>query len=541
VRYSIAWLLLWSFPGSAHALEIWLARTERCNSCAIYERAAQQRGYGRVLRYGSGGGSVTLPILSIDKSALAADVLAQLPAGVGPSAPSWDVTLTVLVVDAGRVITAGNIADSADNNELRRSDAVMFPPASPAENDPALRDEDLYAAFFASHWNLEYFADVALGRRPARVPSPPVDLASPEPAVLGAANVILWGSAGTPLGNPLFIPTRISEIRSELERMNLGALRFVTLHGHGPNVPGNDTSVIVDGRTQFTRADVQADLGADAASLNSVLTGVRHADSARTLLVQVGHSGPTGSPLWGHGLTVTAADLEPLRHEAAGSMIMVSGACHSGLFATAVQCGFFAAHPDVVAAGCQLSPAALATSDDYLRHFFRAAAGAGEPAKRGRQPATLYDAHWYASTRLESHQLSYTTTDALIDAYFASHPDALPASLTVAEIRAAARSMTRSELEAVEALTAGLAPETPIPLTGYVETNHAADAKLAEATELSSAARNQITGLPYRLMLPLLARRAAYGAARVNDPEFAAAASCERQSLRSFFRSNDAK
>jgi hypothetical protein len=173
-----------------------------------------------------------------------------------------------------------------------------------------------------------------------------------------------------------------------------------------------------------------------------------------------------------------------------------------------------------------------------LRHFFRAAAGAGEPAKWGRQPATLYDAHWYASARLESHQLSYTTTDALIDAYFAAHPDALPASLTVAEIRAAARSMTRSELEAVEALAASLAPETPIPLTGYVEANHAADAKLAEATELSSAARNQITALPYRLMLPLLARRAAYGALRVNDGAFAAAASCERQSLRTFFRSS---
>ncbi len=538
VRYSIAWLLVWCFSASAHALEIWLASTERCNSCAIYERAAQQRGYGRALRYGRGGGGVTIPILSIDKGALAADVLAQLPAGEGPSAPGWDVTLTVLVVDAGRVITAGNIAESADNNELRHSAAVMFPPAAPAENDPALRAEDLYAAFFASHWNLEYFADVALGRRPARVPAPPVDLAAPEPAALGPANVILWGSAVTPLGNPLFIATRIQEIRSELERMNLGAPRFVTLYGHGPDVPGNDTSFIVDGRTQFKRADLQTDRGADAASLNSVLTGVRHADAARTLLVQVGHSGPTGSPLWGHGLTLTAADLAPLRNEAAGNTIMVSGACHSGLFATAVQCGFFAAHPDVVASGCQLSPAALETSDDYLRHFFRAAAGAAEPAKRSRQPATLYDAHWHASTRLESHQLSYTTTDALIDAYFASHPDALRASLTVAEIRAAARSMGRAELEAAEALTAGLAPEMPIPLTGYVEANHAADAKLAEATELSSAERNQITALPYRLMLAPLARRAAYGALRVNDGVFAAAASCERQSLRTFFQSS---
>jgi hypothetical protein len=366
------------------------------------------------------------------------------------------------------------------------------------------------------------------------VQGPAVDLAAPDPVALGPANVILWGSAGTPLGSPLFIPTRISEIRSALESMNLGALRFLTLYGHGPNVPGNDTSFIADGRTQFRRADLAADFGADAASLNRVLTGVLRADSGRTLLVQVGHSGPTGSPLWGHGLTLTAADLEPI-NRAPGTTVMVSGACNSGLFAQAVQCGFFAAHPDVVASGCQLSPAALETSDDYLRHFFRAATGAQGPAKRGRQPAaTLYDAHWYAATRLENHQVSYTTTDALIDDYFARHADALPAALTVAEIRSAVRTMSRAEIGAVDALTSGLAPETAIPLTGYVDANHAADAKLADAREASSAERNSITALPYKLMLPLLARRAAYAALRVDDTAFAAAASCERQPLRAF-------
>ncbi len=64
---------------------------------------------------------------------------------------------------------------------------------------------------------------------------------------------------------------------------------------------------------------------------------------------------------------------------------MVSGACNGGQFAKAVQCGFFAAHPDVRASGCQLSPAALETSDDYLRHFFRAATAEanGDSRKRG--------------------------------------------------------------------------------------------------------------------------------------------------------------
>jgi hypothetical protein len=518
----------------AQALEVWLASTPSCNSCDLYQRAAQARGYGRALRYSDGGG-LTIPILSIDKGVLASDVLSQLPEDLGPRSEHWDETLLVLVVDAGRVLTAGNIADSADNNDLRHSHAVMFPPDAPAADDPALRDENLYTAFFASHWNLEYFVDVALGKRPKRAAARPVDLASPTPAPLGPRNVILWGSAATPLANTLFIPARLEEIRAALEGMSLGGPRFITLYGHGPGVEGNDTSYIVDGRTLFKRADVHADYAADAAGLNSVLTGVLRAERARSLLVQVGHSGPTGAPLWGHGLTVAPADLEPIKRESSGALIMVSGACNGGQFAKAVQCGFFAAHPDVRASGCQLPPAALESSDDYLRYFFRAAAGTVDARKRGTQPATLYEAHWYASTRLEDHELSYSTTDALIDDYFAAHAEKLPDSMTVAEIRRAVTTLGRTEADAAASLTAGLAPDTPIPLSGYVDANHAAEAKLADAGELPSTERNRIIALPYKLMLPMLARRIAYAALHVQSPDYALAASCERQSLQQFF------
>ena len=531
-----ACIALGSLAGGARALEVWLASTQSCNSCDLYQRAAQAHGYGRALHYANGAG-LTIPILSIDKGALASDLLAQVPESIGPRSKYWDVTLLVLVVDAGRVVTAGNIDESADNNELRHSRAVMFPPSSPADGDPALRDENLYATFFASHWNLEYFVDVALGKRPKRIAKPPVDLASPDPAPLGPRNVILWGSAATPLADALFIPTRLGEIRAAIDGLKIGGVRFVTLYGHGPGVDGNDTSYLSGGRTLFERADVHADYAADAAGLNSVLTGVLRADRAHTLLVQVGHSGPTGAPLWGQGLTLSAADLEPIKRESTGELTMVSGACNGGQFAKAVQCGFFAAHPDVRASGCRLSPAALETSDDYLRHFFRAATAVGPTAdarKRGVPPATLYDAHWYASARLEDEAISYTTTDALIDDYFAAHPDKLPESLTVAAIRASAPSVGRAEAEAATALTAGLAPDTPVPLSGFVELNHAADAKLAEARELSSDERNRIVALPYKLVLPMLARRIAYAGLRVQEPAFAAASTCEKQSLSQF-------
>ena len=107
--------------------------------------------------------------------------------------------------------------------------------------------------------------------------------------------------------------------------------------------------------------------------------------------------------------------------------------------------------------------------------------------------------------------------------------------MTVLQIRDAVRTLSRAEVSAVLALTSGLADDRVIPLTGYVEQNHAADAKLADARELSSAERNQIIALPYKLELALLARRLAYGALHVADPQFAAATKCEQQSLATFF------
>jgi hypothetical protein len=526
-------LLLALAASDADALEVWLASTLDCNSCALYERVAQQRGYGRALQYADRGG-LTIPILAIDKGVLAADVIEQLPADLGPKSPNWAAQLLVLVMDVDRVLIAGNIAESADNSGLRQPEPVMFPAAAPPDTDPALRPGGLYSEFFVANWNIEYFVDVALGKQPRRPQASLIDLEAVEPATLGTRNVILWGSAGTPLENAQFIPTRLGEIRAALERMSLGSPRFVTLYGHGPRVQGNDTSTIVDGRTRFERAPLRADYAADAAGLNAVLTGVREARGAHTLLVQVGHSGPTGAPLWGHGLTLTPADLEPL---AGQDLVMVSGACNGGQFALSAQCGFFAAHPEVNASGCQLSPGAIAASDDYLRLLFRSAsASASGERSRGRPaPPSLYEAHWYASTRLEDHQISYTTTDALIDAYFDEHPEAVPTGVTVAQIQAAAQAGPRVEAEAAAALTQGLAPDLVIPLTGYVDANHEADTKLVDARELPSSERNAIVALPYKLMLPMLARRIAYARLNIASSEFARAASCEQRSLPQIF------
>jgi hypothetical protein len=529
-------------PGSAHALELWLASFEGCADCALYERAAQQRGYGWALERPEQGG-LTIPILRIGKGVLASDILSQLPEDVGPSSASWERALTVLVVDVDRVVFAGNIAESADTSQLRQPQTAMFPPAAPPERDPSLRRANLEAEFSAAQWNLEYFVDVALGKQPRRIARPLVDLAAPEVAALGARNVVLWGSAARPLESSEAVAARLAEVRDALgalDALGPNAVRYSLLYGHGPGVEGNDTSYVADGRTLFKRADIGATHAADAASLNGVLTAVRWTPRARTLLVHAGHMDVTGAPLWGSGAKLAPADLAPLATEPAGELVVVSGSCHGGQLAPIAQCGFFAAHPDALAASCELSPVTLAQSDDYLRHFFRAAtgeepvAGSGTGARRrGSAPTlpTLHDAHWHASSRLEDHALTYTTTDALVDAYFASRPSALPPSLMVADLRAAAPALPRAEAQAVAALTAGLPADLAIPLEGHVEMHREAAAKLDDARDASLNERNALSGLPYKLTLVLLARRIAYAASEVQDAAFTAAVACEQRSL----------
>src|SRR5690606_29671027 len=293
-----------------------------------------------------------------------------------------------------------------------------------------------------------------------------------------------------------------------------------------PRVDGNDTSDVVDGRTIFKRADVDATHAADAAALNAALTAVRYTPRARTLLVQAGQASMTGAPLWGSAAKLSPADLAPLADEGAGELVVVSNACYGGRFARSAQCGFFAAHPEALAQSCELAPAAQAESDVYLSHFFRVATGeaaeVGEAAgtraaatssrRRGAAPAplpTLADAHWRTTLALDDHALTYTTTDALVDAYFAEHSLALPPTLTVAELRAAAPQLSRAEAEAIEALTAGLDPELEIELEGYVERHRDAAAARRDAADTASGTvgtrgDDGASGLPYKLSLVLL-------------------------------------
>src|SRR5690606_27599686 len=276
-------------------------------------RAAQRRGYGFALEYRER--NLSIPILSTAKNVLASDIVSQLPDDVGPKSATWDSALTVLVVDVGRVVFAANIAESADASQWRQPQGAMFRPENPPDRDPPLRRSNLEAELGASEWNLEYFVDVALGRVPRRVARRPVDLMAPEPAALGTRNVVLWGSAATPLENSAAVAAQLTQVRDALRALRLDGVRYSLLYGHGPRVEGNDTSDVVAGRPSFKRAGVAASHAADAAALNAALTSVRYTPRARTLLVQAGQGSTTGAPLWGSAAKLTPADLAPLADE----------------------------------------------------------------------------------------------------------------------------------------------------------------------------------------------------------------------------------
>jgi hypothetical protein len=103
--------------------------------------------------------------------------------------------------------------------------------------------------------------------------------------------------------------------------------------------------------------------------------------------------------------------------------------------------------------------------------------------------------------------------------------------MTVADIRRLGKSATPVEAAALQALTNGLSPDLSVALTDVVERNHAAQEQLKAARELSSQRRNAMIHLPYKLMVPALARRLIFRAANPSDAQLQRAASCEAQTL----------
>ena len=171
------------------------------------------------------------------------------------------------------------------------------------------------------------------------------------------------------------------------------------------------------------------------------------------------------------------------------------------------SCGFYAAHPEAIATGCQTSLSAIEASDDYLKFFF------DENGKRdlnGDNKVSFIEAHWYASSRLENHNISYTDADALVDNYFDKNPTQLPTSISLKKLKQLSHHLLPEEQYALTKLTADLDSQQQIKLNTHIAEHQAAIKLLKDKTELSSAERNKLTALAYPLNLTMLARKTLY-------------------------------
>ncbi len=235
-------------------------------------------------------------------------------------------------------------------------------------------------------------------------------------------------------------------------------------------------------------SDCDAQYPATLNGMNSWLQSIAASKHAKQLIIQVGHSGPNGMPIWGSALTVTPETLKAGFDKTNKNITFVSGACHSGLFANVAQCGYFAAHPEAISTGCQTSLDAIESSDDYLKYFFLQDT-LGADANKDKQ-ISFHEAHWYASSKLERHNISYSDFDATIDEYFAAHPNKLAKEISVSNLASLIKQLSRAEQLAYKKLSDGLASEIKINLKNHVSLHKQAIEKLKNHTEATSKERN---------------------------------------------------
>jgi hypothetical protein len=283
---------------------------------------------------------------------------------------------------------------------------------------------------------------------------------------LGAANVLLVSTASGAADNEIFNALRIEEIRDVLTKsLALNPAQLRIFYGGNASVAANALEVRGGGLV-LMRRDVAGSTPFAPDTAMRIFQSLHAQPGSHNLLVLVGHGNPDGAGMWGSPTPLAPATLRTLHEHGGGDDVLVSGNCFGGVMARATSCGFFGARPDIVATGCQADSAQVAQSQDYLHMFFSSLAPATRKAAdaNGDGMISFAEAHWYASTIGDARNVTYTSIDALADSWFDTHPETLPRSLTVREIKALATGAPPAEMQALGALLAGFDADLPVPL-----------------------------------------------------------------------------
>lgn len=226
--------------------------------------------------------------------------------------------------------------------------------------------------------------------------------------------------------------------------------------------------------------------------------------------------------MWGSPLPLSPTALRELHEHGGGDDVLVSGNCFGGVMARSMSCGFFGARPDIIATGCQADAVEVAQSRDYLHMFF---SGLAPGARRlvdadGDGAVSFAEAHWYASTEGDVRNITYTSVDALADAWFEANAGTAPHRLAVKDILALADAGTAPEARTLRELLTGYDPSL-----------------IVELDDLAAQATNWKPGAGPRPLVAQLARRLAFKKnSRDQREELARLQSCENRAVADFLK-----
>lgn len=534
IRPWAAALLLAALSTGVHAAEwqVVLLKPRDCNDCVLLEEILKRRSQLRqaVLEDGKGG-QVTAPIQRRASAELSVTELAQLRALPWFNEALWNkqaaaASAQVLLKKDGIVVSGGEISESADLRNARYPAEVITPDIGRGLME--VRDaQSMYASnLFLRTWNLSWFYRLALDPSILQTRSVASWLAG-NPATLAppldAANVFLMSTASGAADNEIFNALRIEEIRDVLaQSLSVDPTKTRIFYGGG-NTRGANALEVRDGRIGLVKrvVDNASPFTPDAAL--QIFQSIRAKPGSRNLLVLIGHGNHEGAGMWSSPTPLSPATLQSLSEYSGGDNVLVSGNCFGGVMAKAMSCGFFGARPDIIATGCQADAAEVAQSRDYLHMFFASLTPAVRKSADadGNGAISFVEAHWYASTDGDQRNVTYTSIDALADAHFDAHPEALPRSLTVREILMLTAKAPPAEARALGALLAGYSADIAVPLTDL-------------ATQATRWMPN--SGRPRAVVGQLTRRLLFLNTADARTAELARLQSCENRAVADFLK-----
>ncbi|MET0280003.1 MAG: hypothetical protein ABW278_02605 [Steroidobacteraceae bacterium] len=470
-------LLLCACVGIVRAAEwqVVMLKPQGCINCLYLEEILKRGAQLRTATLAdSNGGQVSAPILRRSSAALSAQEWAELRALPYFDEAAWqrqvaDRSAQILLKRDGLIAAAGDIAESVDMRGVRFPDTLNMPATG---QDPAIARDARVAYLrdlYLNSWNLNWFYQLALDPSLHRTRSDAAWIASQSGTLvppLDAANVLLVSTATGAADNEIFNALRIEEIREVLAgSLALAPSQLRIFYGGGPGRGANALEVR-GGRIGLVRRDVTNATPFTPETALRTFQSIRARPASRNLLVLIGHGNPDGAGMWGSPTALAPATLRALHQHGGGDDVLVSGNCYGGVMAQALSCGFFGARPDLIATGCQADAAVVAESRDYLHMFFSSLTPALRTAADadGDGEISFAEAHWHASTESDPRNVTYSSVDALADGYFAAHPEALPPTLTVAEIRNLAAAAPPAEGKALRRLVEDFNPVLAVPL-----------------------------------------------------------------------------